>query len=166
MDLYPWIVLVHIVAAFVFVMAHGVSASVAFRIRGETDRTRLAALLELSGGSLMTAFIALLVILVAGIWAAIVGGHFGGGKYWAWASLGVFIVTGGLMTPLASTWMNRVRHAAGVRTQGDKKTDPDPVPAGDAELAAILAAGRPHLIAAVGLVGLVVLVTLMRLKPF
>ena len=47
MDLYPWVVLVHIVAAFVFLMAHGVSAFVAFRIRGETDRTRLAALLDL-----------------------------------------------------------------------------------------------------------------------
>lgn len=166
MDLYPWIVLVHIVAAFVFVLAHGASAFVAFRIRSETDRTRLAALLELSGASLATTFIALLVLLVAGIWAAIAGGHFGGGKYWAWAALGVFIVTAGLMTPLASSWMNRVRHAIGARTQADKKTDPDPVPASDAELAAILATGRPELVAAVGLVGLAVLVTLMRFKPF
>lgn len=166
LDPYPWIVLVHIVAAFVFVLAHGVSAFVALRIRHETDRTRLAALLDLSGGSLMTAGIALLVILVAGIWAAIADGHFGGGKYWAWASLGILIVTGGLMTPMAGNWMNRVRHAVGLRTQGDKKTDPDPVPASDAELAAILAAGRPHRIAVIGMVGLVALVTLMRFKPF
>jgi len=166
LDLYPWIVLAHVIAAFIFALAHGVSALVSFRIRQETDRARIAALLDLSGGSLMLAGVALLVILVAGVLAAIVGGHFGGGRYWAWASLAVFIVVAGLMTPLVGTWMNRVRHAVGLRTQGDRKTDPDPVPAGDAELAAILAAGRPGLAAAVGLTGLVVLVVLMRFKPF
>jgi hypothetical protein len=166
MDLYPWIVLVHIIAAFVFVLAHGVSAFVAFRIRGETDRTRIAALLDLSGGSLMTAFIALLVILVCGIWAAIAGGHFGGGKYWAWAALVVFLMTASLMTPLASGWLNRVRRAVGMPIQADRKAGRDPLPASDAELAAVLAAGRPDLVAAVGMVGLVVLVTLMRFKPF
>lgn len=166
MDFYPWLVLVHIVAAFAFVMAHGVSALVAFQVRRERDRARIAALLELSSGSLMSAGVALLVILVAGIWAAIAGGHFGGGAWWAWASLAVFIVTAGLMTPLVGQWMNRVRHAVGLRTGGDKKTDPDPVPATDPELAAILASGRPGLAAAVGLGGLVVLVALMRFKPF
>ena len=166
LDFYPWIVLVHILAAFVFVLAHGVSAFVAFRVRHETDRARLAALLDLSGGSLMTASIALLVILVAGIWAAIAGGYFGGGKYWAWAAVVVFVVTVGLMTPLASGWLNRVRSAVGLPTMADKKAGREPVPASDAELATVLAAGRPELIAAVGLAALVALVILMRFKPF
>ena len=44
----PWIVFIHIVAAFGFVLSHGVSAFVAFRIRAERDPARIGALLDLS----------------------------------------------------------------------------------------------------------------------
>jgi uncharacterized membrane protein len=48
MDLLPWLKLLHILGAFLFVGAHGVSMLVAFRLRGQTDRARLASLLDLS----------------------------------------------------------------------------------------------------------------------
>ena len=35
MDWYPWIVLAHVIGAFGFILAHGVSAFVAFRIRAD-----------------------------------------------------------------------------------------------------------------------------------
>src|SRR2546427_625889 len=36
----PWIIFIHIVAAFGFVLSHGVSAFVAFRVRAERRRPR------------------------------------------------------------------------------------------------------------------------------
>lgn len=161
MQLYPWLVLVHILAAFAFAMAHGVSAFVLYRVKEERDRARLAALADLSGGSIGIAGIALLVILVAGVWAGIDQGYFG--RVWIWASIVVLVVVGGLMTPLAAIPMNKVRHALGQPIRGDKEP---PVPGDDAALAAAQASLRPELVAAVGLAGIAILVTLMSLKPF
>jgi len=46
--MYAWVVFLHVLGAFAFVMAHGVSANVVFRLRHETQRERIAALLDLS----------------------------------------------------------------------------------------------------------------------
>ena len=162
MDLYPWLVLVHVVSAFVFILAHGVSAFVIFRVRAESDRGRLTTLLELSASSLMTASVALLVALVSGIVAAVAGGHFA--KAWPWLAIGTLVIVGGLMTPLAGIPMAGVRRALGLPTAADKKGPPPP-PASDEELTAARAKLRPELVSVVGLVGLTVLVWLMQEKP-
>jgi hypothetical protein len=161
MDLYPWLVITHIVAAFAFVMAHGVSVYVIYRVRQESDRTRLTALLDLSAGSLNLAGISLLVVLVAGIAAGISLGAFSRG--WIWASIAVLVVVIGVMTPLAAIPLNKVRHALGLKIRGDKEAPP---PASDEELAALRAALRPILPATIGGLGLTALVILMRFKPF
>ena len=44
MDWYPWIVFVHIAAAFLFVMGHGASMWASDQIRHERDAVRIAAL--------------------------------------------------------------------------------------------------------------------------
>ncbi len=43
MELYPWVVLGHVVLIILALGAHGVSAFAMFRARSETDRARLAA---------------------------------------------------------------------------------------------------------------------------
>ena len=48
---YQWVVFLHIFGVFVFLLAHGVSSGVGFRIAKERSRERLAALLDLSGSS-------------------------------------------------------------------------------------------------------------------
>jgi hypothetical protein len=161
MDLYPWLRFVHVLAAIVFALAHGVSTFVLYRVRAEGDRARLAALADLSASSFGVGMGALLVSVVAGIWAAIAGGHFA--QAWPWAAIVTLVVVGGLMTPLAAIPMNKVRHALGIRIRGD--TDAPP-PAGDDELAALRGAVRPGLVSAIGVGGLAILVGLMSLKPF
>lgn len=161
MDLYPWLVVTHIVAAFAFVMAHGVSVFVMYRVRREGDRARIAAFVDLSAGSLSLAFISLLIVLIAGIAAAISGDFFS--HAWPWVSIGLLVVVGGLMTPLAAIPMNKIRHALGIAIRGDKEA---PVAASDAELAALRASLRPELAAGIGGGGLILLVALMSLKPF
>ena len=161
MDFYPWLVVAHIVAAFAFVMAHGVSVYAIYRVRTERDRARVGALVDLSGSTLGVAMISLLVVLVVGIVAGITQGFFA--KAWIWLSIVVLVVVGGVMTPLAGIPMSKIRRALGIAVRGDKEP---PVVASDAVLAALQASLRPELPATVGGVGLVVMVVLMSLKPF
>jgi len=163
-DFYPWIVVAHVVIVVVAFGAHGVSAFAMFSARREPDRARLAAILDLSGTSLGLAGWGLLAAVVLGIVAAVMGGHFG--RLWPWASIVVVIVIFAAMTPMGAGPMSEVRKALGQRARGDKDGDPPRQPASDAELAAAQARLRPEILGGIGLVGIVVLVWLMELKPF
>jgi len=164
MELYDWIVLGHVVAVILGLGAHGVSAFVLFRVRSEKDRTRLAAILDLSSGSLMVMGILLLVAIVLGIVAAVMGDHFS--KFWPWAAIIIIVVVGGSMTPLAGTPLTRVRKALGMAVYGDKPTDPPRIPGTDEELAAAIAGVRPEIPTAIGIAGIAALSWLMHAKPF
>lgn len=164
MDLYGWVVVGHVIAVILAFAAHGVSAFAMFRVRAERDPARLAAILELSSSSLAIAGVGLLVAIVLGIVAAVMGGHFA--KFWPWAAIIILVVVIGSMTPLAGIPMNRVRKALGLAVQGDKPTDPPRVPAPPDELTAALAAVRPEIPTAIGVAGIVALTWLMRAKPF
>jgi hypothetical protein len=166
MNLIPyvgWIVFLHVLGAFLFVAGHGVSMFVAFRVRRESDRARMAALLDMSAAALGLAYLGLLLLLVGGIVAGIVLGSWG--RAWIWVSLGLFLVIAVVMTPLGITYFNRLRLALGIRTRNLKPSDPDPLPASDAELSAIVAARNPELLLLVGGVGFLVILWLMLFKP-
>jgi hypothetical protein len=163
-EFYPWIVVAHVFFVIVAFGAHGVSAFAMFRAKSATDRAVIAAVLDLSTVSLIAAGVGLLIAVVLGIVAAIMGGHFG--RLWPWASIVVVVLTSFAMTPLAAGPMNGVKRALGLPTRDDKKGDPPRQPASDIELAAAQARLRPELVATVGLVAIAVLVWLMELKPF
>ena len=164
MDFYPWVVLVHVLAAFGFAMAHGVSAFAAFAMRASKEPAAVRTLLTLSGTSLGALYVSLLVLLIAGITAAIMGGWFG--KGWPWAAIGVVIVVIVAMYAMASRYYAGVRSAVGMPSMNDKKGDPPPAPVSQEELARILDTRRPEALTAIGVVGFIVLVWLMELKPF
>jgi hypothetical protein len=167
MDLTPYvgaIVFIHVLAAFVFVAGHGVSIFVAFQLRREQDRARMAALVDLSTPALGVATLALIVLLIAGILAGIVLQSWG--RAWIWVSLVGLILIGVLMTPLGVGYFNRIRLALGLRTRDLKADDPDPVPASDADLAALLTSRRPEQLLLFGGVGFLVILWLMRFRPF
>ena len=159
----PWIVFLHVAAAFAFATGHGVSVFVAFRVRRETDRARIAALLDLSAGSLAIATLSALVLLIAGILAGIVAGSFG--RMWIWASLVLLIGVGVAMTPLGVNHLNAIRTAIGLPT---RSTPPGAIltPASGDELAAVLDTRRPELLALIGGGGFVVILYLMMFRPF
>jgi hypothetical protein len=167
MDLTPyigWIVFVHVLAAFVFAAGHGVSIFVAFQVRRETDRARIAALLDISQLSVLVATIAVIVLFLAGILAGIVLNSWS--KTWIWVSLVLLVAIGISMTPLGIGHFNRIRVALGQRTRDFKEGQPDPPPASDEALAAALATRRPELLLAIGGGGFVVILYLMMFKPF
>ncbi|HEY7198930.1 MAG TPA: hypothetical protein VIC57_01905 [Candidatus Dormibacteraeota bacterium] len=159
--LYPWIVLVHVLAAFGFALAHGVSAFAAFRIRAERERDRVVLLLDLSRWTAGLMYTSLLVLVLAGVGAGVLGGWFG--QAWIWAAIGVLVGVSVAMLAVASPYYARVRVAVGQQPYG---RGPAPEPASAAELAVLLDSRRPHVIAAIGVVGLALLLWLMVVKPF
>ena len=158
------LVLIHVLAAVVFIAGHAVSAVSMFQVRAEPDRSKLTAILSRSGSSLIVSGIALLVLLVAGIILGFVGSWWG--RLWIWVSLVLLVVVGGIMTPFAGIPMSNVRRALGMQIGKPKPGDPPPVAASDAELAAARAALRPELVGAIGLGGLLIILWLMYTKPF
>ncbi|HET9521133.1 MAG TPA: DUF2269 family protein [Candidatus Limnocylindrales bacterium] len=162
MDLYPWLVLVHVLAAFGFALSHGVSAFVSFAVRRERDPERIKALLDLSSTAIGGLYASLLTLLVAGIAAGIMGNWFGRG--WIWASLGILIVVAVAMYAMATRYYAEIRSAVGYPPRD--KTAAMPAPASREQLATMLDTRRPEAIAVVGLGGLALIVWLMVVKPF
>jgi hypothetical protein len=163
-EFYPWIVLAHVVFVIVAFGAHGTSAFAMFQARRDPDRTRLAAVLDLSQASLGIAGVALLLAVLLGIIAAVMGGHFG--RLWPWAAIGVVVIMFGVMTPIGANPMSDLRKALGMRGRGDRPDDPPRQPGTDADVRAAQARLRPELLTAIGIVAIAVLVWLMEAKPF
>jgi hypothetical protein len=163
-DLYPWLVFLHIAGAFLFVLAHGVSAIVAFRLRAERDAARMTALLELSSMSLGVMYVGLLTLLVAGIVAAINRNWFAQG--WPWAAIIVLVVVAGAMYAMGSRYYANVRQALGLPSMNDKRGEQPPPARPVDDVIRLLDTRRPEQIAVVGFGGLLIILWLMILKPF
>lgn len=163
MEPYPWIVLLHVVGAFVFAIAHGVSAFSAFAIRAaRQDPARVRAFLEVSGYSIGAMYVGLLMLLVGGIWAGIYGGHFSRG--WIWTALVILVVVIAAMYAMATRYYGQVRIAAGLPSSVVK--EPGGGAASSEALAALLDNRRPEILATIGGLGFLVILWLMVVKPF
>jgi hypothetical protein len=159
-----WIVLLHVIAGFTFAIAHGVSAGVALKLRGEREIPRVQALLDLSLFSTDVMYVSIFVLLGAGVAAAFIAGLWG--KGWTRAAIVLLVLIFAAMYARASTWFAEVRGAAG---QAWYKMGKGPQLAGPpdaAKLAALTASSRPIEIVAIGYGGLVLILWLMVMKPF
>ena len=161
---YDWIVFVHIFGVFVFLIAHGVSSGVGFRLAKERNRERVAALLEFSGSSYRVMFLGFWWILITGFVLGYAGDWWT--MRWFWAAIVALIVLAGLMTPLAAIPYNRVRAIVGLRAPLRRKPLPAPPSNTDADLTAALDRISPIPAAAVGMIGIAFLLWLMMFKPF
>jgi hypothetical protein len=162
--MYRWLVYVHILAVFIFLLAHGGSTSVTLRLRRETDRSRIAALLDLSSASLGVMYLSLLVLLVAGIILGFMGKWWGLG--WIWTSLALLVLTAVGMYMRSSIPFNRVRQAAGLPYFDGRRAQPAATPASDEVVRAAAAAIRPAELTAMGVVPIALILWLMMFKPF
>ncbi len=167
MEWHPWIVYAHVLGAFAFAAGHGVSATMAFRLRSERDPARIAAILDLSlwsvsPTSLMS--IGFIVLFVSGIAAGFTGEYWG--HLWIWIAIALLVVISGLMTPVGAGHYNKVRAAIGQKLPRDKSDTPPPAPLPPDQLEALLTASTPWLLVALGGIGFAAIVLLMMFKPF
>lgn len=167
MDLSPfhlWIVFIHVVGVFIFLLGHGISAGVMWRLRSEREPVAIRTLLDFSRRSMAFMGIGFLIWFIGGILAGFSGNYWTTGRYWIWASLAIALFTIIAMTPLGRVYFNRVRGAVGI----DHKTGAiDPTLTADpAKIEAAIASGRPAVLAMLGIGTVVVLSYLMYFKPF
>ena len=149
---FRWWLLLHLFGVFAFLLSHGVSVAVAFRIRKERDRVKIKDLISLSGSSVRLMYVSLVLLLAGGIamtiqlhlWAAT----------WIRLSLGLLIVTIILMIVIASPYYRRVSEAVELRPSGGPRKS-------DEELEAILTAPVPGVVAGIGFVALFAILYMM-----
>jgi hypothetical protein len=156
LTVYSWLVLLHLSGLVVFAIGHGVSAFMAFRIRGSRDRALVLELLALSQRSNQVGYLGLL-LLVGGIGAAAQAGLLS--RTWVVATTIVLVVVIGAMFAVAAGFYYPLR-----RRLEERSADGTPTLTGD-RLAAALDNRRPDILAAIGFGGLLVMVGLMVLKP-
>lgn len=164
MSVYRVIVLLHILSALGFIMAHGVSAMMIFKVSRERKYENLCNYLEISGMSMRPAMLALHGVEITGIVLTIMGKWWMMG--WIWVSLALFALVGFVMGKYGAAYMGRVRRAMGMLSQKELRKGVRPNPAPYEKLLEIVESGRPRLVASAGLGGLAMIVALMTLKPF
>jgi hypothetical protein len=164
----PWLVFLHVLGVLLFLVAHGASAALAFRVRSERDPARLRALLDLSASTIPALYGSLLLMLVAGIVAGFIAPNWWtSGRLWIWASMALLVGVVVAMYAIQTPYFSDLRRAVGQRPPQDARKDL-PVPAeADAEtLDRLLASSRPMVGAAVGFGGIAIILWLMLFKPF
>ena len=162
--MYVWLVLLHVIGVFGFLMAHGVSAGVSFALRSERDLERVRALLMLSAKSYPVMYGSLLLLLVVGVVLGFMGSWWG--RAWIWISLILLIAIVVLMARFGSSVYGDARKLTGLPYMERGKIQPPIEPAGPEEINALLDRGNPLLLTVIGFGGIVVIAWLMMAKPF
>ena len=161
--MYGIVVLVHMLGALLFIVAHAVSMVTAFRLRAERDHGRISRLLRVSGTAVGIMYIGLLALVVAGVVAGFIGSHWG--RLWIWTSLAILVAVIAVMYSVATPFYSRMRAAAGLPGFEERAAKFNP-PATSADLAELATSNRPFVLATVGGIGLVAIIWLMYAKPF
>ena len=154
--MHRWWVFLHIAGVFGFLMAHGVSVYVTLRLPKEREPARVSQLLELSASSVGFMWNSIGALLVGGIAAGFTGHFWGQG--WIWAAIVVLVLVMAAMYAMGTTWAKRLRTISGAMAGGTQAVS-------DAQFDEILRSKRPYTIAAIGFVGLLVILWLMIFKP-
>jgi len=162
--MHPWLVFLHVLAVFGFLLAHGASAGAAFALRRERHPERVRALLEMSASSYGVMYLSLLVLLVSGIITGFTGSWWGQG--WIWISLILLIAIVVAMGILGSPIYGGARKLAGLPYMERGKPQPPVEPGSAEEIDAQLSKGNPVLLTAIGYGGIAVIAWLMMFKPF
>ena len=162
--MYEWLVFLHVVGLVGFLLAHGVSVGVAFRLGKETSPERIRALLDLSGASYSLMYPSLLVLLLTGIITGFMGSWWG--SWWIWLSLLMLVLIYAGMVARGSSYFTQIRKAAGAEYFERMKKQP-PLPAQPPEeIAKLIQPARAMELVAIGVVGLLIILWLMMFKPF
>jgi hypothetical protein len=155
--MYRWMVFVHLVGVFGFLLAHGVSAAVAWRLRVERDPAALRTVLALSASTRTLMYTSLALLLVGGVAAGLIGRWCG--HIWIWAAVALLILVTGAAVFVAVTYFRTLRQ----RLTEHEAAPNGAVPA--SALHATLASPAPLVLSVLGLAGLLGILWLMVFNP-
>jgi len=155
---------VHVLFAFLFMLAHGTSATDSFRLPHERTVERIRTLLDLSWSTLGVSYQCLFVVIVTGVALGFIEHRWSAG--WIWASLATLVLLSAFMMFVGARHFHRVRDAVGLPFHSGPGERPvtDPMP--DEAIARVIASGHPRLVAVVGIAGWAAIIGLMLIKPF
>jgi plastocyanin len=151
-----WWVYLHLAGVFGFLISHGVSVAVTFRLRSERNPAKVQALLGLSSASLAGFYPSLALLLLGGVLAGFSGRWWGYG--WIWWSIGLLLLVTVAMYAVARPHFARIRFITDAMVGGSQAV-------GEQEYGEALSAPRGMVIAGIGFVGLALILYLMLFKP-
>ena len=153
---YQWWVFIHLAGVFGFLLAHGASVGVLFRLRKERDREKVRELIQFSGSTIRLFYVSLLVLLVGGVGAGLKGHWFH--YQWIWEAIGVLVFISLAMYGMARPYYRKISAATELRPSGVPRVS-------DEDLVLRLQSSTPIVVAWIGFVGLLVILWLMIFKP-
>jgi hypothetical protein len=159
-----WLVFLHVLAALTFFLAHGTSAAMVFKVRKETDFSRIRAMLELSESTIELMFVSFLVMGLTGvilpffihIW----------NKGWVWVSIILMVFVFIWMVGMNEQAYKTLRRLVGLPYRQGSKEYPAKPPASAEEVAALLKKLDIRGMVIVGYVIPAIVLWLMIFKPF
>ena len=161
--MYRWLVFLHVASSFLFMMTHGATAAVMFRVRSEVSRDSLISLMEIRRWAEIPFSIATAVMFLSGIALAFAGGWWRTG--WIWSSLAILVLITVAMATMGRRYLDEVAASiTGELIDGEDNGLADPTTELDFSRAA--SAGRPELLASIGIIGFLAILWLMMFKPF
>ncbi len=159
--MYNVLVFLHIFFAFLFMLAHGVHATVILKFRGEPDPEKCLTFIDMWPNSNLIRVLALLMG-IPGLIAAFITPWWKQG--WPWGSLVIFVIISYVMFKYGAGYWGIIQGAA-TRLIEARKTNTN-LPAAQKEYDQARNAPHAMIVSVVGIVGLAIILWLMRFKPF
>jgi len=159
-----WLVFLHVLSAITFFLAHGAAAAMVFKIRSETDFTRIRAMLDLAVSTFQAYMLSFLIMGLTGlimpfmihIW----------NKVYIWLSIVLILFVAVWMGLVNEKQIKQLRRLVGLPYMKGNKEYPAEPPSSPEEVAALLKKINPTQWAMVGYGIPVIVLWLMIFKPF
>jgi hypothetical protein len=159
-----WLIFLHVLAALSFFLAHGASAAMAFKIRKETDFTRIAAMLDLSWSTANVMGVSFLILGLTGVVLPFLIHIWNRG--YIWVSIVLMLVVFIYMAVFNETHYKQLRRLVGLPYMKGSKQLPAEPPSSPEEVAALLAKSSVTGLVVVGYIVPAIVLWLMIFKPF
>ena len=159
-----WLIFLHVLAALTFYMAHGASATMAFKVRKETDFARIRAMLDLSNSTMIMMFLSFVVMGLTGLILPFMIHIWNRGYIWVSIVLMLFVLI--YMAIFNETSYKELRRLVGLPYRKGSKELPAEPPSSPEEVAALLKKTSVTGLVVIGHVIPAIVLWLMVFKPF
>jgi len=159
-----WLVFLHILSAITLFLAHGTSAAMAFQVRKERDFSRIRALLDLSGSTMIVMSVSFLILGLTGIILPFLFRIWNRGYIWLSIVLMLFVFI--YMAMYNEKHYKELRRLVGLPYMRGSKQLPAEPPSSTEEVAALLQKTSVTGLVVVGYIIPAIVLWLMVFKPF